>query len=140
MTKAPPGGGPWPLLVKLFLAQRASLPPVAVELRLSLAQCQVLRLIEPDRPLPMGQLAETLSCHASNITGLVDRLESRGLVSRRPSDGDRRVKVLVLTAAGVQLRSVLAERLLAPPPALQRLSAGEQQALMSILERLLEEE
>ena len=60
MTKAPPGGGPWPLLVKLFLAQRATLPPAAVEWRLSAAQCQVLRLIEPDRPLPMGQLAERL--------------------------------------------------------------------------------
>jgi len=33
--------------------------------------------------MPMGQLAAALACHASNVTGLVNRLESRGLVRRR---------------------------------------------------------
>jgi MarR family transcriptional regulator, organic hydroperoxide resistance regulator len=130
---------PWPLLVKLFFAQRSNLPALAAELRLSPAQCSLLHLIEPDRPLPMGQVAETLACHASNITGLVDRLESRGLIRRRPSDADRRVKVLVLTPTGVELRAVLVERLMAPPAALQRLPAHEQRALVRILRRLLEE-
>jgi DNA-binding MarR family transcriptional regulator len=133
------GSGPWPLLVKLFLAERANLPPLAAELRLSPAQCHVLRLIEPDQPLPMGQLAETLACHASNVTGLVDRLESRGLVRRRPSAGDRRVKALVLTPMGAQLRAALVDRMMAPPPALRRLSPREQRALVRILRRLLEE-
>jgi len=88
----------WQLLVQLFFAQRAQLPSLAAGLQLSPAQCHVLRLIEPGRPVPMGQLAETLACDASNVTGLVDRLESRGLVRRRPSAADRRVKVLDLTA------------------------------------------
>src|SRR4029453_14867636 len=96
--------GAWPLLVRLFFAQRANLPLLAAELQLSPAQCHVLHLIEPERPVPMGELAETLACHASNVTGLVDRLESRGLVLRRPSPADRRVKVLVLTPTGAQLR------------------------------------
>ena len=69
--------------MQLFFAQRANLPPLAAELELSPAQCHVLHLIEPGRPIPMGQLAETLACDASNVTGLVDRLESRGLVRRR---------------------------------------------------------
>src|SRR5438552_1304982 len=85
----PSASGPWPLLVRLFFAQRANLPPLAAELQLSPAQCHVLHLIEPERPVPMGQLAETLACDASNVTGLVDRLESRGLVRRRPSAGTR---------------------------------------------------
>ena len=76
---SPPAGDPWELLVRLFFAQRANLPPLAAELELSPAQCHVLHLIEPDRPVPMGRLAETLACDASNVTGLVDRLESRGL-------------------------------------------------------------
>jgi MarR family transcriptional regulator, organic hydroperoxide resistance regulator len=138
MKSAPPSD-PWPLLMRLFFAQRASLPPLAAELQLSPAQCHVLHLIEPDRPVPMGQLAETLACDASNVTGLVDRLESRGLVRRRPSDGDRRVKVLVLTASGVRIRALLVERMTAPPPALERLSAREQQMLVRILRRLTEE-
>ncbi len=133
----PPASGAWPLLVKLYFAQRANLPPLAAELELSPAQCHVLHLIEPERPLPMGQLAETLACDKSNVTGLVDRLESRGLLRRRPSAGDRRVKVLVLTATGARLRALLVERMTAPPAALERLSESEQRALARILARLL---
>src|SRR5882672_3494476 len=128
----------WQLLVQLFFAQRAQLPSLAAELQLSPAQCHVLRLIEPGRPIPMGQLAETLACDASNVTGLVDRLESRGLVRRRPSAADRRVKVLDLTATGSQLRSQLLERMTTPPATLRRLSESEQRTLVRILTRLLE--
>src|SRR5262245_53723087 len=119
--KPPEPPDPWALLLRLVLSQRASLPPVAAALQLSPAQCHRLHLIEPDRAIGMGQLAESLACHASNVTGLVDRLESRGLVRRRPSEEDRRVKVLVLTPAGVRIRAVLVERLMAPPPELERL-------------------
>jgi len=135
---SPPAGDPWALLVRLFFAQRAHLPPLAAELELSPAQCHVLHLIEPDRPIPMGELAETLACDASNVTGLVDRLESRGLVRRRPSAGDRRVKVLVLTPTGSRLRTLLLDRMRTPPSALERLSLREQDALVRILTRLLE--
>jgi len=138
MKPAPPRD-PWPLLVRLFLAQRASLPSLAAELRLSPVQCHVLHLIEPDRPVPMGELAEALACHASNVTGLVDRLESRGLVRRSASTADRRVKVLVLTPSGERLRAVLVERMMAAPAVLERLSAREQRALVEILRRMLEE-
>ena len=55
----------------------------------------------------MSRLADTLSCDASNVTGLVDRLESRGLVRRQSSLQDRRVKVLQLTPAGARLRAQL---------------------------------
>ena len=128
----------WQLLVQFFFAQRAHLPLLAAELELSPAQCHVLHLIEPGRPIPMGQLAESLACHASNVTGLVDRLESRGLVRRRPSDDDRRVKVLDLTPKGSRLRVLLLDRMTAPPATLERLSVRDQQTLVRILVRLLE--
>src|SRR5256885_6526190 len=128
----------WKLLVRFFFAQRAHLPTLAAELDLSSAQCHVLHLIEPGRPLPMARLAETLACDASNVTGLVDRLESRGLVLRRPSDLDRRVKVLVLTPAGSRLRTQLLDRISTPPGTLERLSVREQRTLVRILTRLLE--
>src|SRR5471030_1363272 len=122
----------WQLLVQLFFAQRANLPPLAAELELSPAQCHVLHLIEPDRPIPMGRLAEALACDASNVTGLVDRLESRGLVRRQPAAADRRVKVLELTPAGARLRTTVLERMTNPPGSLGRLSADEQRALVNI--------
>jgi len=128
----------WRLLVKFFFTQRADLPMLASKFELSPAQCHVLHLIEPDRPIPMGRLAEALACDASNVTGLVDRLESRGLVRRQPSAEDRRSKVLELTPAGVRLRSIVLEHMTTPPEILHRLSADEQRALVKMLERLLE--
>src|SRR4029453_15911640 len=119
----------WHLLMQFFFAQRANLPSLAAELELSPAQCHVLHQIEPGRPIPMGRLAETLACDASNVTGLVDRLESRGLVRRHPSEEDRRLKVLDLTPAGARLRAVVLERMAKPPESLKKLSRAEQKGL-----------
>src|ERR1700682_6771514 len=84
MKPAPPHAcDAWQLLIQLFFAQRANLPPLAAELELSPAQCHVLHLIKPGRPIPMGELAETLACDASNVTGLVDRLRVRRAPGRR---------------------------------------------------------
>src|SRR2546423_13417244 len=48
-------------------------------------------------PKPMRFLAEHLKCEPSNITGLVDRMEARGLVTREPDPEDRRVKNITAT-------------------------------------------
>ena len=128
----------WGLLLKFFFSQRAGLPGLAAEFELSPAQCHVLHLIEPGRPIPMGQLADTLACDKSNVTGLVDRLESRGLVCRKPSSEDRRLKVLDLTPAGARLRAVVLERMEKPPDSLARLSTEEQRTLVKILKHLLD--
>jgi DNA-binding MarR family transcriptional regulator len=134
----------WQLLVKFFFAQREHLPsgpggPGNNDLGLSPAQCHVLHLIEPGRPLPMRKLAETLSCDASNVTGLVDRLEERGLVARRPSPDDRRVKELKLTPAGERLRSGLLQRMASSAHPLSRLSARQQRELLRLLQHLVHE-
>jgi DNA-binding MarR family transcriptional regulator len=140
MKSAPPHAcQAWQLFMEFFFTQRAQLPPLAAELELSPAQCHLLHLIEPGRPVPMGELAATLSCDASNVTGLVNRLEARGLVRRRPSDTDRRIRVIELTVTGTRLRTSFVERMTTPPAVLARLSAREQQALVRILRRLLDE-
>jgi DNA-binding MarR family transcriptional regulator len=131
----------WQLLVKFFFAQREHLPAGASggdAAGLSPAQCHVLHLIEPGHPLPMRKLAETLSCDASNVTGLVDRLEERGLVERRPSPEDRRVKVLRLTTSGERLRASLLRRMASPAHPLSRLSVRQQRELVHILESLID--
>jgi DNA-binding MarR family transcriptional regulator len=129
----------WQLLTRFFFAQRAHLPTSALEFDLSPVQCHVLHLIEPGRPLPMSRLADTLSCDASNVTGLVDRLESRGLVQRRPSARDRRVKVLQLTPTGSRLRTQLLRRMAGRSLPLSRLSHDQQRTLVKILEALVDE-
>ena len=129
----------WQLLMKFFFAQREHLPALAARFDLSPVQCHVLHLIEPETPLPMGRLAATLSCDASNVTGLVDRLEARGLVQRQSSAGDRRVKVLELTPAGSRLRAQLLKRVTSESLPLAKLSPTQQRSLVRILETLLNE-
>src|SRR5436853_5635426 len=116
----------WQLLMKFFFAQRGHLPATKASFDLSPIQCHVLHLIEPGRPLPMRRLADTLSCDASNVTGLVDRLESRGLVRRQPSHQDRRVKVLQLTPTGSRLRTHLLRQMTRGSLPLSRLSPNQQ--------------
>jgi len=130
----------WQLLMRFFFAQRAHLPASGAEFDLSPAQCHVLHLIEPGRPLPMRRLADTLSCDASNVTGLVDRLESRGLVQRQASPHDRRVKVLQLTPTGMRLRSQVLQRMAARALPLSKLSIAQQRRLIELLEALVDEE
>jgi len=63
-----------------------------------------VHLIDPEQPNVHGPAGETLACDASNMTGLVDRLESAGSVRRCPSSEDRRVESAELTPAGARLR------------------------------------
>jgi DNA-binding MarR family transcriptional regulator len=71
------------------------------EAGLSLAKLAALnRLSEAGESLPLGQLAERLSCVKSNVTQLVDRLEADGLVNRTADPNDRRSRLAVLTEAG----------------------------------------
>ena len=68
---------------------------------LSMAKLHALKTLEEaGESLPLGQLAERLSCVKSNITQLVDRLEADGFVARKPDPYDRRTRLAVLTAAG----------------------------------------
>ena len=130
----------WQLLMKFFFAQRAHLPSSGAQFDLSPIQCHVLHLLEPRRPLPMSRLADMLSCDASNVTGLVDRMESRGLVRRRSSPDDRRVKVLQLTATGARLRTQLLRQMTGASLPLSRLSPSQQRTLVKILEALVDEQ
>ncbi len=129
----------WQLLMRFFFAQRHHLPATGGELDLSPIQCHVLHLLEPGRPLPMGRLAHTLACHASNVTGLVDRLEARGLVQRQLSVDDRRVKALALTPDGSRVRAQMLRRMTSGARPLSRLTPRQQRALVKILEVLVDE-
>jgi DNA-binding MarR family transcriptional regulator len=71
------------------------------EVGLSLAKLAALhQLTEAGDSLPLGQLADRLSCVKSNVTQLVDRLEADGLVNRTGDPNDRRSRIAMLTDAG----------------------------------------
>jgi DNA-binding MarR family transcriptional regulator len=123
------------LFFEIGMDHRARVGTALTELGLTFAQAHALRLLDPERPLPMSSLADKLFCDASNVTGIADRLESRGLVERRSAEGDRRVKALMLTPAGVELRGRVLEIMSEPPTAIASLSVADQRALRDILRR-----
>jgi MarR family transcriptional regulator, organic hydroperoxide resistance regulator len=125
----------WELLFRLAKAKHELLSARLAELDLTPVQGQALRRLDPERPLAMSALADALYCHASNVTGIVDRLESRGLVERRTGPGDRRVKTLVLTAEGAETRARVIELLNEPPAEIAALSEADGVALRDILRR-----
>jgi len=84
----------------------------------------------------MGDLAEHWGCDASYVTSLADGLQARGLAERRAHPTDRRVKTLVLTAAGVSVRDQALALLSEPPPAFDALTAAEQRRLRDLLRKI----
>jgi DNA-binding MarR family transcriptional regulator len=118
------------------MENRARLVAALGELGLTFPQAHALRILE--RPLPMSDLAERLVCDASNVTGIADRLEARGFLERRAGEGDRRVKVLALTAAGAEVRERILEIVTEPPAAIAELPERDQRALRDILRRAVE--
>ena len=93
---------------------------VAGELGLTPPQMFALRALDPERPVPMRELAVQLHCDNSNVTGLVDGLEAHGLVERRAAEHDRRVRMLVVTERGAQVRARINEVVEEVPAALAR--------------------
>jgi len=71
---------------------------------------------------------------------LIDRLESRGLVRRQPSPGDRRVKVLLLTQTGARVRAQLLRQMTGASHPLSRLTLAQRRSLVKILEALVDED
>jgi len=136
-TFSPEASEAWRLIFDLGSVHRAHILAAASEHDLSPPQLFLLRRLEPDQPTPMSELAAFFGCDASNITGLVDRLEARGLIERRVPAHDRRVKQVVLTAAGEGLREQALARLHTPPDALLHLSREDQRTLRDILRRAL---
>jgi MarR family transcriptional regulator, organic hydroperoxide resistance regulator len=136
-AKTSPASEAWRLMHQLFRGHRGSFLATASEFGLSPPQVIALQILEPGKPVAMSALASSIGCDNSNVTGIIDRLEDRGLVERRGAAHDRRVKMLVVTDAGAEVRSQVLARLYEPPPALAALPAADQRALRDLLRRAL---
>ncbi len=123
----------WGLMHELFMANRPAFMAVCREHDLFPPQVMVLRSL--DEPKSMREIASTLACDSSNVTGIIDRLEERGLVKRTAAERDRRVKLLVLTAAGKRLREQILSSLTRPPVSISHLPAADLRTVHEILSR-----
>jgi DNA-binding MarR family transcriptional regulator len=101
------------------------------------AQAKVLGLLRRG-PVPMRQIARTLNCEPSNITGIVDRLEARGYVTREADAQDRRVKLVAATDTGLAAFRDLRDSLNFAREPLAALVADERALLRDLLRRMLD--
>lgn len=95
---------------------RAHMDAAAAALELTPMQARALFVVQ--EAVPMRDLADRLHCDASNVTGIVDRLEERGLMRREVDPDDRRRRRLVITDEGAELSGELRDRVVADHPLL----------------------
>ncbi len=128
----------WGLFWRIFMEDKRRRWAILAEFGLSPQQSMAMTMLQPGQAMTMSAMADALYCDNSNITGIVDRLEAAGLAERRPHEGDRRVKAVVLTEKGEHTRIELERRAGEPPPRLATLPPEDALALRDILARALE--
>ncbi len=106
---------------------------------LDLTPMQARALFVTQIPVPMGHLADSLHCDASNVTGIVDRLEERGLMARVVDEDDRRRRNLVVTEEGMAVNAQLKQMLRDGNPILG-LTDEELEQLHHLLLRILSQD
>jgi DNA-binding MarR family transcriptional regulator len=132
-----PGSQAWSLMHWMTVTNKHRLFAMGQEYELAPQQMIALRMLGSG-PRKMSELAGALMCDNSNVTGIVDRLEERGLLRREAAEGDRRVKLLVLTKEGERMRLEITKRMAEPPPAIASLSEKDQRELRDILKRAVD--
>ena len=107
-------------LVQLSFTVQLTLTRIAAENDLSVTSLRLLGILR-DRTPSMAAIAEHLDLDRSSVSGLIDRVERRGLVERARSDSDARVILVRATPAGLELAETVGaqvtdrlERMLAP--------------------------
>lgn len=134
-TRQTPAAEAWRLVHELVGPSRGWFLDTLRGHDLSPPQWHALKTLRQGVPTPMGDVAQALHCDNSNVTGIVDRLERRGLVERRPAEHDRRVKHLVITESGRALHAEIAAALAAGPNPLDALTTDDQRAVRDLLRK-----
>ncbi len=100
-------------------------------------QAMLLHRLDDEQPVPMSEIARKMHCDTSNATGLVDRLEQRDLIVRVTPATDRRIRAVLLTDHGRQVRADLDRRIRAENPVFDHLDQAEMEQLEHLLNRVL---
>lgn len=103
-----------------------------------LAGPDLLAMVKMEGGLAMKELAARMGCDASFITTIADNLERRGFVRREPSQRDRRVKNLVMTADGRAARERLLAQVADQMPWCYALDDEERRCFLTLLRKMLD--
>jgi DNA-binding MarR family transcriptional regulator len=129
----------WGLCYSFFVRHRPTFVEIAASFGLNPGAMRALLDLDPDRPQPMGALAEEWRCDASNVTWIVDRLEEHGLAQRETLASDRRVRSIALTPLGIKTRREIEARMAEAPDEFRHLSSTDLDALTRILRKVVPE-
>jgi DNA-binding MarR family transcriptional regulator len=111
------------------LAQRLGIPVIFIKALTTL-----------NAPMAMKDLGKRLHCDPSFVTAVADMLEKRGLARREAHSGDRRIKNLILTGDGNELKRRLESELAARMPWSRGLNDDERAQLLALIRKMLSAE
>ena len=111
------------------LAQRLGIPAICMKALTTL-----------DAPMAMKDLGKRMHCDPSFVTAVADMLEKRGLARREAHTGDRRIKNLILTGDGSELKRRLEYELAARMPWSRGLNDDERTQLLALIRKMLSAE
>ena len=127
----------WLILWKAYDAVREHAERHIQSLGLCLSDFGVLEALLHKGPLPVNTIGGLIRLTSGSITAAVDRLEGKGLVERRNDPGDRRARVVHLTAAGRKLiSSAFEDHEAAMERATSGLTASERGEAAALLKKL----
>jgi len=126
-------------LLYLYTESRRITKGLAGQYGLTGPQLAVIKMLEPVGRLSLSELSEKIRARNSTVTGIIDRMEREGLVTRVRSKSDRRVVHIQLSQKGQELAAnIPVEPVHIFRQALSELSAEEARVLLTILKRLVE--
>ena len=121
----------------IIAGERAAFAQRCHDRSISMTHLHLMTLLETHGPLPMSRVAELLGCGLPTATGIVSRMEERGLVERLHDSDDRRVVTLRLADKGAaEIREVQLSRRQRIAIALAHLTADESEQLLSSVRAL----
>jgi DNA-binding MarR family transcriptional regulator len=124
-------------LVRLSFLVQSIYTEVAEKHGLTAAHAQLICVVR-EVPRGMSELAGLLRLEKSSLSGLVDRAEQRGLLSRRPENDDRRATSVKLTGIGLQLADAFHDEVTQKLAAVvSALSTREEQRFAALASRVL---
>jgi DNA-binding MarR family transcriptional regulator len=126
----------WRRLFQFFMHSRPQRDKALADAGLTPNDMRTLSALHGTDGRTMRSLADEWSCDPSNVTWVVNRLEKLGLVRRRKSSDDHRVRLVALTPAGSKMLARVVDHMWRSPPELRDLSSADLQTLRSILMKL----
>jgi DNA-binding MarR family transcriptional regulator len=99
---------------------------------------EALALHKLDEPVSMKEFSQKMGCDASFITAVADSLERQGIARREPSQRDRRVKNIVLTEHGREIRDQIMREVTARLPWGNALDISERECLLGLLRKMVD--